>query len=239
MKTNIKISIIFGIICFALSMAIAMQINSTNKIGSEVSKNYRLNNLRADVLKYKEKYENKFRELEQVESVLELQRKNSIENNGNLESSENEIKKANQIIGTTEVKGPGVAINLSDSKIDIGDVLDTSSLIVHDIDILAVINELKNAGAEAISINDQRLVTTTGIICGGNIIEINGKKVGAPFEIKAIGFPEQLAAVNRPGGYLDLLEQDSIEVEFTKADEITIPKFTGVMTFDNLITVEK
>ena len=98
-------------------------------------------------------------------------------------------------------------------------------------DVLSVINELKNAGAEAISINDQRIVPTTGIICGGNIIDINGQKVGAPFEIKAIGLPEQLAALERTGGYLELLKSYSIEVSLKKSNNITIPKYTGTINY--------
>ena len=100
--------------------------------------------------------------------------------------------------------------------------------IVH---VLSVINELKNAGAEAISINNQRLVPTSSIVCGGNIIEINGEKVGAPFEIKAIGLPEQLAALSRPGGYLEILKGATVGVELKKSNSITIPKYTGVIMY--------
>ena len=102
---------------------------------------------------------------------------------------------------------------------------------MHDVDILSVINELKNAGAEAIAINNQRLTPNSGIICGGNVIEINGEKVGAPFEIKAIGLPEQLAALSRPGGYLELLKGATVGVELKKSNAITIPKYTGVITY--------
>ena len=136
------------------------------------------------------------------------------------------------MIGLSEVTGPGVIITLSDSTRDAKSVLNASELIVHDGDVLSVINELKNAGAEAISINDQRLVPTSSIVCGGNIIEINGEKVGAPFEIKAIGLPEQLAALSRPGGYLEILKNATVGVELKKSNNITIPKYTGVITYE-------
>ena len=135
------------------------------------------------------------------------------------------------MIGLTEVNGPGVTVTLTDSKKDISSSLNPSDLVVHDLDVLSVINELKNAGAEAISINDQRLTPNSGIICGGNIIDINGEKVGAPFIIKAIGLPEQLAALNRPGGYLATLKEYNIGVEFKKSNNITIPKYTGTITY--------
>lgn len=129
-------------------------------------------------------------------------------------------------------------ITLTDSKKDISSALNPNDLIVHDLDVLSVINELQNAGAEAISINDQRVVPTTGIICGGNIIDINKEKVGAPFVIKAIGLPEQLAALSRPYGYLEILKGYGIGVETKKSNNITIPKYTGTITYKYAKTAE-
>ena len=110
--------------------------------------------------------------------------------------------------------------------------------MVHDRDILKIVNELKNAGAEAISINDQRVILTTSIICGGNIISINGEKIGSPFEIKAIGLPETLANLSRPGGYLSSLEDRKLNVTLKKNNEITIPKYSGVLNFKYLSNVK-
>ena len=90
-----------------------------------------------------------------------------------------QIKKANKILGLSEVKGPGVIVTLKDSKTNSANVLNINDLLVHDLDVLSVINELKNAGAEAISINDQRIISTTAISCEGNVININGEKVDA------------------------------------------------------------
>ncbi len=87
-------------------------------------------------------------------------------------------------------------------------------------------------------INDQRLTPNSGIVCGGNIIDINGEKVGAPFIIKAIGKPEQLAALNRPGGYLAKLKEYSIGVELKKSNKITIPKYTGTITYKYAKTIK-
>lgn len=209
-----------------------MQIRTVKESNSTVSNNYEENSLRAEVLKYKEKYDNKYKELEKAEKELEKQRQNATQNNSDLESKEEEIKQGNKILGLSEVTGPGVIVTLSDSKKDISSALDPSSLVVHDLDVLSVINELQNAGAEAISINDQRIVPTTGIICGGNIIDINQEKVGAPFVIKAIGLPEQLAALSRPGGYLETLKGYSIGVELKKSNNITIPKYAGTLTYN-------
>ena len=232
------ISIVLGVMCFALTLGICVQIRTVQNTNSTVSNNYEENNLRAEVLRYKERYENQYGELAKAEQELEEARQASTQNNTDLEQKEQEIQQGNKILGLSEVTGSGVTITLTDSKRDISSTLDPSSLVVHDIDVLSVINELKNAGAEAISINDQRVVPSTGIICGGNIIDINGEKVGAPFVIKAIGLPEQLAALSRPYGYLDTLESYGIGAELKKSDSITIPKYTGTLTYNYAKTVE-
>lgn len=231
MKNKKVISIVLGLMCFALTLGICVQLKTVKGSNTVISQNYEENNLRAEVLRYKEKYDNKYKELERAEEELEEERQKSTENNSYLEQKEEEIKQGNKIIGMTEVTGPGVIVTLSDSKKDASTALNVSDLLVHDADVLSVINELKNAGAEAISINDQRLVPTSSIVCGGNIIEINGEKVGAPFEIKAIGLPEQLAALSRPGGYLEILKKATVGVDLKKSNSITIPKYTGVIAY--------
>lgn len=232
MSNKKVISIVLGIMCFALTLGICVQIKTVKNSNSTVSQNYEENNLRAEVLRYKERYENKYKELEEAEKELEEARQASTQNNEDLEKKEEEITRGNKVIGLSEVTGPGVIVTLSDSKKDSSSVLNPSTLLVHDVDVLSVINELKNAGAEAISINDQRLIPTTSISCGGNIIDINGEKVGAPFEIKAIGLPEQLAALSRQGGYLEILQEASVGVELKKSNNITIPRYTGTISFE-------
>ena len=225
------VSIILGVMCLLLTYGICIQIKTVSGTNSVISTSSTENNLRDEVLKYKEKYDNRYVDLENAEKRLEKEREKATNNNTELVKMEEEIKKANKLLGLTDVTGPGVIITLRDNQmVSSNSVLNISDYIVHDEDVLNVINELKNAGAEAISINNQRLVSTSGIICGGNIIEINGEKVGAPFEIKAIGLPEQLAGLKRLGGYLDYL-QDYVEVELSRSNNISIPKYTGVFNF--------
>ena len=239
MKDKKTISVVLGLMCVALTSSIFIQIRTVENSNYAVSQSYQENNLRSEVLKYKEKYDNRYSDLEREQQELENERKNSIQNDSVLEKKEEQIKVANKIIGLSEVNGPGVIITLTDSKKDSANVLDPSSLLVHDADVLAIINELKNAGAEAICINDQRIVPTSSIICGGNIIQINGEKVGAPFIIKAIGLPEQLmGALTRQNGYIDILKKASVEVDLKKNNSINIPKYNGVLTYKYAETIE-
>lgn len=239
MDKKIKTGIVLGIMCLALTVGICIQVRTVKQYSTKVGQNYDQNNLRAEVLKYKERYENQIKEIEKLDNELEAKIEEASNKNTNLEDAKNQIKTGNKIIGTSEVTGPGITITLTDSKLDASSVLDASSLIVHHLDIYYIINELKNAGAEAISVNDQRVVPTTSIECGGNIITINGQKIGSPFTIKAIGLPENLANLNRAGGYLSYMKNASIGVDLKKSNNITIPKYTGIINYKYAKSVEE
>ena len=238
MTNKKEISLVLGIMCFALTAGICVQLKTVKNTSSTISQNYEENNLRAEVLKYKEKYDNLLKETEKVDSELQQEIEKATENNSELEEAKNQINEGNKMIGLTEVNGPGVIITVADSDIDPNTVLNSSDLLVHDSDILKIVNELKNAGAEAISINEQRVILTTSIICGGNIININGERIGSPFEIKAIGSPEALANLSRPGGWLSNLEDRGINVNLKKSNSINIPKYSGVLNFKYLSSVD-
>jgi len=231
--TNKKsIALVLGVMCFALTFGICVQINSVKSDNSTVSKNYEESSLKAQVLKYKERYDETIKDTEKIDAELQEQIDNATKNNSELESEKNQIAEANKIIGLTEVTGDGITFTVADGEKSSGTVLDASSLLIHDKDLLRIVNELKNAGAEAISINDQRLILTTPVICGGNIININGEKIGSPFEFKAIGSQAALANISRPGGYLDLLENTyNLKVSKVKKQTVTIPKYSGVLNF--------
>ena len=195
MNKKIEI-IILMIMCFILTIAITIQIKTVSNNGTTYSTNQQESNLKSQVLKMKEKYENQYSELERAEKNLEKARQQATSNNSELTELEEKIKKNNIILGNTNVTGPGVTVTLTDGKAD-SSVLDTENFIVHAENVLLVVNELKNAGAEAISINGKRIVNSSAISCDGNVIVINGEKISSPIEITAIGFQEMLSTLDR------------------------------------------
>lgn len=226
-------AIAFGIMCFLLTFGIILQMNTIKDATKTLGIGDTKNGLRDEVLKWKERYDTTYSSLLKEEENLELKRTEATKNNENSTNTEDEIKKANKLLGLTDVSGSGISLTIADSKTDttqgIG-VIDVKYLLVHSTDLVKIINELKNAGAEAISINDERVVLTTAITCDGNVILVNGEKIGSPFVIKAIGNSESLSgALNRPGGYLELLKADGIQVELKKSSNITIKKYSGVL----------
>ena len=195
-----------------LTIGITLQIKTINNIGTTIGSSETINDLKSAVLKQKEKYDNLLEKIENMEKQLEDAREGATKNNAELAELENTIKEANKAAGLSEVTGNGVKIILNDNQTISPNSWygDPNWLIVHDLDIINVVNELKNAGAEAISINDQRIVSTTAITCSGNVIRVNGEKIGAPFTIKAIGFQEVLMGLNRFGRISNEYERKQI-----------------------------
>ena len=105
-----------------------------------------------------------------------------------------EMEQLLRFAGLTAVSGPGVAVTMNDSSTRGGG--DMNAYLVHAEDLLAVVNELHAAGAEAVSINGQRMVGNSAITCAGSIVMVNGVRVAAPFEIKAVGEPDVLHHVD-------------------------------------------
>ena len=233
-KTEI---IILFIMCFILTIAITVQINTVNNNGTTYSENLKESNLKSQVLKMKEKYENQYTELERAEQELEKVREQATSNNTELEELELKIKQANILLGNTNVSGSGIMITLTDGKGDI-QTLDSESLLIHAENVLEVVNELKNSGAEAISINDERIVNPTAISCDGNVIVVNGKKITSPIKITAIGNQALLATLDRAGGTLEVFANYGKQVELNRVLNIQIPKYTGVYNFKYAKTVK-
>ena len=219
-------AIILGFMCLILTIGICVQIKTVNISGTTTSSNKELNDLKTKILKMKEKYNDIYEKIDVSQQELEETRKNATSSDKELKSIEEKINKYNILLGSTDVKGQGVRIILTDAVTNslLKAIYDPKELIIHNTDILEVVNELKIAGAEAIEVNGQRILDNTVIACDGNVIVINGEKISSPFTINAIGFPERLAVLNSEEGYLKRLEQYGIKSTFKPENEIVIVK---------------
>ncbi len=235
-KNRIYIAILLGVMCCFLTAGIVVQIKTVNDSSTLVGKTQAENELRDSVLRWKEKYENAYAKLEKKENELENLREQASNSTDSSSGLSNKLQRYNMLLGQTDLIGPGVIITLKD-----GDAKLSSDPIVHDGDLIEVVNALKNAGAEAISINNQRIATRTEISCAGNIITINGEKIGAPFVIKAIGSTSRLyTSMNIHNGYLDKLRNAYISVDMKQYEKSTIeiPKYEGTYKYEYARNVE-
>lgn len=171
--------------------------------------------------------------IKQKEEELEILENISLgsENITDILKADLEINKSRA--GRTSLEGPGIVITMYDNMDSQIIGFDVNDDIVHDVDILNIINDLKISGAEAISVNDQRVTSTSEIKCRGPVMGINGKVIGIPFIIKAIGDPKLLmASVNAPGTYGDTLKNVYfIGFEPRVEDKIVIPAYTKSFGF--------
>ena len=231
-----QIAITLGIMCFILTVAICIQLKTIENTTTTISQSLKENGLRDEVLRWKERYDNVYEELNQSLKELEEVRKQATQNDTKSSAKQEEIKINNMLLGLSEVKGEGLQIVIADNNTGTlkneSEALDLSSQVVHYDDLIEVINALNNAGAEAISINGQRIIQTTAITCEGNVIKINGQKVSSPFTIKAIGSQGLLyGSLTMIGGYLYILDEAGVIVETTQMDNLTVEKYSGVINY--------
>lgn len=124
--------------------------------------------------------------------------------------------------------GEGIIIKMDDSTRAAKSGENPNLYLIHDDDILRVVNELRAACAEAVSINGQRLISTSEIRCAGPTLSVNNVRSAAPYEIRAIGDKKSLEnAIQMRGGVAETLKVWGIQLEVTAADNVYIPPYKG------------
>jgi uncharacterized protein YlxW (UPF0749 family) len=158
---------------------------------------------------------------------------------GNAKLLSTDLQRANLMAGLVAVSGPGVVVTLRDSKkapprpneMSPEDYIAmTRNYIIHSEDIQAVINELRAIGAEAIAVNDQRVVATTAIRCVGPVVQVNSIPTnGSPVRIMAIGDPDTLVSgLTMASGVQDQYKvTDPTMFSIDKSKGMTLPAFAG------------
>ncbi|MDD3653324.1 MAG: DUF881 domain-containing protein [Desulfotomaculaceae bacterium] len=145
-----------------------------------------------------------------------------------------ELAKAKVLAGVSELTGPGVEVTLNDSTITIRPGENPNLYVLHDEDLLRVLNEIKAAGAEAISINGQRLLATTEVRCTGPTIVLNKNyRLAPPYVISAIGNPDTLEkSLKMKGGVAETLQFWGIQVSVKKLNQVKIPAYSPGIKYE-------
>jgi len=138
--------------------------------------------------------------------------------------------------GFTAVSGPALQITLSDAPADVinSSTQDIERMIVHQQDIQAVVNALWKGGATGVTVQGQRIISTTGIKCEGNAVQLDGIPYGEPYVIVGVGELTSLTAALDADPYIQTYisdsEQPDIDVgwELTPIASITLPAYTGL-----------
>lgn len=136
-----------------------------------------------------------------------------------------QLAQARAEAGLTALTGKGVTVAMAEPSSGPGG---NGIFAIHDTDVLMIMNELRAAGAYALSINGHRVVATTEVREAGNIFSINNTPAAPPFTILALGDPTTLKqALLLRGGVVDTLEAVGIGIKITTSDHIEVPAYRG------------
>jgi uncharacterized protein YlxW (UPF0749 family) len=142
-----------------------------------------------------------------------------------------ELDRQRRLAGLTPMQGPGVRVTLDDSAVRIPPAADPNAYIIHEYDLRDIVNLLWTAGAEAIAINDERLVSTSSVYCAGSTVMVNNTRLSPPYTIRAIGNPRVLQDfLNNPSYLKDLKEKKRLYgLDFVVQDAagLTLPAYSG------------
>lgn len=225
MKRWSQVSI--AIVCVVLGMLLALQFRTHQRASADLSAR-RMEELAA-ALRSAERERDKLKE--EVASLREGLAK-AVAGQSALEEVRRELTRVRMAAGLIDVKGPGLEVILDDSKRVTKPSEDPNVFIIHDDDILKVLNELFAAGAEAVAVNGQRVVATTEIRCAGPTISVNNTRIAPPIHVLAIGDPEVMeAALRMRGGVVESLTFWGIEVRIKRYQEVVVPAYKGSLQF--------
>lgn len=142
------------------------------------------------------------------------------------------VSELRALAGLTPLEGPGVVVEMRDSPRPIQPGDDPNKTILHYTDIHAVINDLWAAGAEAVAVNGERLISRTGINCVGTTILCNTKRIAPPYTVAAIGDPARmLAQLERAGGPVEVLRAFGFPLRLQRLERVVVPAYRGTTQF--------
>ena len=224
-KGKIIMTITIGIACFVLVAIMFMQfkiVNETDITSIEVMQEAEL---RTELSNWKEKYEEANQKYEETKATIEEYRQTKESNEETSKLLEQELEQVNMALGKTDVEGQGIVITIKEGEIDEFNKISSD-------DLLIIANALKLAGAEAVSINDERIIRyDMASINNNTFIKVNGQRILPPYIIKAIGNPTYLESeLVGSGGYVDVLRKLGHDITIEPSDKVLIDKIKEDIT---------
>lgn len=224
MKKNIKkgkitMIITMVIACFALALVMSMQFKIVSETDITSIENMREAELRTELANWKSKYEEVNKKYEETLSKIDEYKQNKESNEDTEKLVEDELQQVNIQLGKVDMQGEGIEVTLRETDNE------EISRITAD-DLILIVNALKASGAEAISINDERIVNMSDIVdINQSFIKINGQRIVSPYVIKAIGNQSYLeSSLISNGGPVDEMKKIGQDVSVTKSNKVVVPK---------------
>lgn len=222
-KGKITMIITAGIACFALVLVMTMQFKIVNEADITSIENMRESELSTELANWKTRYDEVNQQYEETLSMIEEYKNNKESNEETSNLMNSELEQINMSLGKTDVEGEGIIIIINETD-------DEEVENITSDDLLVIVNALKLAGAEAISINDQRIINMSDIVYidAASVIRVNGERILAPYTIKAIGNSSYLeSSLVGNGGAVDDMRKKEQDVTIQKENNVKISKYNG------------
>ena len=214
-------ALVFGILCLILTFAITVQLRVSSLSESESSQTKITDKLKDEIFRLNDENVKLAEKFQNTTSELDDARNQATQNDSSSKDTSELIKKYTIVSGKTDVTGQGIIIKYKPS--------DNEAKADMVKDLRDIVNEIKNAGAEAIEINNQRIVGTTAIEMVKNKIEINDTEVSGNFIIKAIGDSNLMySGLIRPGGTIENIRESGVSIEINSENAIKINKYNEI-----------
>ena len=214
-------SAVFCVLFLVLTMLITIQLRVTSTSESKTSKTRILDGLKDQIILLNDENTKLGKKLENSTKLLAEARSRASENDTTNTEKSDIIKKYDTYLGNTDIYGEGLVITyIPTNNQEMSAVAE---------DIRYIVNELKNVGVEAISINGQRLVNNSSIVDIKNKIQVNNEELKAPYKIEVIGDSTMINnGITRPGGIIDLLKLNGVKITIDLKDNIQINRYSEV-----------
>lgn len=220
---NKKAKIAMSIMCFGVSAILItvlfIQVKTIEKVNETDIVNLREEELREEISTWKNKYDEVQEQLNDVNTKIKEYEQQISDSDKSELTINNELQKSEMLLGKTNVVGEGVIVTLTDNEYKI-----TAS------DLLVLVNELRFAGAEAISINDVRITTMSDIVDIANqyILVKPNQRITSPYVIKAIGNKKYLMSTLslRNSGFIDKYINSGRDVKVEESDNVKISAYS-------------
>lgn len=217
-KANIAMSISVFAVCIVLVTVMFIQFRTIEQVNESDIENMRETELREQISTYKSRYEEVNAQLEETNKTISEYETRIESNQEASELLDEELKQSQLLLGKTDVVGEGVVVTLTDN--------DEYSIVASD--LLDLVNELRFAGAEAISINGIRILNMTEIAdIYGYIIVTPNQRLVSPYVVKAIGNQTYLTSTLslKNTGFIDSYTSSGRSVTLEQQRNIEIPKY--------------
>ena len=221
-----------GLICVILGVILAQQAKIVQRdMLDGLSPRQKSGELVSELKKVREEKDVLLEQITALESRLAEIESSESKESVLIKSLNEDLEKYKIFAGLIDVEGKGIVITIDNPPVDMNYAYEVNFVYDYHL-LLSLVNELNAAGAEAISINDQRITGLSEIRAAGSSININLIPQQAPFVIKAIGSSDTLdGAVSHRFGIVSQIRDKRYLIEVKKSDNVKIPKYSGIIDF--------